>query len=225
MAETRKMRRERLRRGAPPRLVAHSRAQRRHRVRWWRAAIAAGAAIVVVAALMVVLNPFDRGEQTQHGAAISSTQAPAPASTVPLSVPDIRITAAAFNGGRHFVLSEHAQKPTLVYAMAAWCLTCIPEAKALVQLEREMGDQVNILVLDIDPGDSEAMLERFAKGVGGAPGIWALDRDSAVARAYGIRSLDTTVIIAGGREVSRTFGPQSLAQLRAAVARIPQAGQ
>jgi len=136
---------------------------------------------------------------------------------VRLAVPDLRLTAASYQGGRRFVLSENAHKPTIVYAMAAWCLTCIPEAKALVQLEREVGDRVNIVVLDVDPGDTEAMLQQFARAVGGTPGIWALDQGSAVTRAYNIRSLDTTIVIAGGREVARTIGPQSLEQLRALV--------
>jgi thiol-disulfide isomerase/thioredoxin len=88
----------------------------------------------------------------------------------PAAVPEIRLTAAAWQGGREFILSQEARKPTIVFAMASWCISCVAEAKALIQLHREAGDRVNIVVLDIDPDDTEESLERFAKAVGGAPG-------------------------------------------------------
>lgn len=192
------------------------RLQPRRAARRWLAGLAVVVAVAAGAGLLIL---------GRTGEPDAAQQGPTQASAGQLSVPDIRLTAAAFDGGQPFVLSEQAHKPTIVFAMAAWCLTCIPEAKALVQLEREVGDRVNIVVLDIDPGDTEAMLQQFAKAVGGAPGVWALDKDSVVTRAYGIRSLDTTIVIAGGREVTRTFGPQSLDQLRTAVAKAEQAGQ
>ncbi|MCL6567948.1 MAG: thioredoxin family protein [Meiothermus silvanus] len=193
------------------------------RPRWW---IAGGTILVAVAALgVVIVAGRDADEHASARPAAGPAAAPAPAAGVPLTVPDIRLTAAAFQGGRQFVLSEHAHKPTILYAMAAWCLTCIPEAKALVQLERELGEKINIIVLDVDPDDTEEMLQHFAKVVGGAPGIWALDKGSIVTRAYNIRSLATTIVIAGGREVSRTFAPQSLDQLRTALAKAQQPGE
>lgn len=205
--------------------------KRRRWVRWWRPAVAAVAIVAVMAAL--VLGARERGGQPQAttvgrvsaSPVVGSGPAAIPTRAVPLTVPDIRVTATGFAGGREFVLSQQADTPTLVYAMAAWCTTCVPEAKALVQLHRELGDHVTIVVLDIDPGDTEAMLQRFSEAAGGAPGIWALDKGSSVTRAYNIRSLDTTIVIAGGREVSRMIGAQSLDQLRAAVARARQAGQ
>jgi thiol-disulfide isomerase/thioredoxin len=197
----------------------------RRRGRWWLAGLSAGVAVAAIAVLVIVARSGGRDEARQVTTGSDSDPVTASASAVPLSVPDIRLTAAAFGGGGTFVLSQNAHRPTIVYAMASWCLTCIPEAKALVQLEREMGDRVNIIVLDIDPGDTEQMLQQFAKAVGGAPGIWALDSGSRVTTDYKIRSLDTTIVIAGGREVARTFGPQSLDQLRNLVARAQRAGQ
>jgi thioredoxin-like negative regulator of GroEL len=52
--------------------------------------------------------------------------------------------------------------------------------------------------------------------------VWALDRGNVVTRAYDIRALDTTIVIADGREVARTFHPQSVEQLRAALAKAEQ---
>lgn len=184
----------------------------------------AGVAALLAAGALAVWSQT-RPEAASQPAAVQSASMAASAPTVPLSVPDIRLTAATWQGGQPFVLSENVGKPTMLFAMASWCITCIPEAKALVQLQREQGDRVNIVVLDIDPDDTEAMLERFAKAAGGAPGVWALDRGSTVTRAYNIRSLDTTIVIAGGREIARTFGPQSIEQLRAALTKAQQSGQ
>jgi thiol-disulfide isomerase/thioredoxin len=193
--------------------------------RWWRFALGGTAAALIVAVLVAVALVRGRGDGETESTPVAAATGSGASGAVHLAVPDIRLTAASFQGGRRFVLSENAHKPTVLFAMAAWCLTCIPEAKALVQLERELGDRVNIVVLDVDPGDTEQMLEQFARAVGGAPGVWALDRGGAVTRAYNIRSLDTTIVISGGREVARTFGPQSLEQLRAALARAQQAGR
>lgn len=184
---------------------------------WWRFALGGTAAALIVAVLGAAALVRGRSDAEREAPPVAAATGSGASVPVRLAVPDIRLTAASFQGGRRFVLSENAHKPTVLYAMAAWCLTCIPEAKALVQLERELGDRVNIVVLDIDPGDTEQMLQQFARAVGGMPGIWALDQGSAVTRAYNIRSLDTTIVIAGGREAARTIGPQSLEQLRALV--------
>ncbi len=191
--------------------------------RWWLAGLTAAA--VAVVAVFVISGRGGGRDEGQQVATDGSVQAPGQAPAVHLAVPDIRLTAAGFTGGQQFVLAENAHKPTIVYAMASWCISCVPESRALVQLHRELGDQVNIVVLDIDPGDNEEMLQQFSKAAGGAPGVWALDKGSAVTKAYNIRSLDTTIVVAGGREVSRTIGPQSLDQLRAAVAKAQQAVQ
>jgi thiol-disulfide isomerase/thioredoxin len=202
--------------------VKRSRAQGR----WWLAGVCAGVAAVVTLGAVLAWSRTGSDAKTK-AAAVSpeqSTTAGA-AATIPLAVPDIRLTAAAWQGGRAFVLSQQAERPTIVFAMASWCISCIPEAKALIQLHKEHGDRVTIVVLDVDSDDTEAMLERFAKAAGGAPGVWALDTGSVVTRAYNIRSLDTTIVIAGGREVSRTLLPQSIEQLRAALAKAQQTGQ
>ncbi len=201
-------------RGAGQTPIAPARPRARQ---WWRFALGGAAAALIVAVLAAAALVRGRGGGETEAPAVAAATGSGASAAVRLAVPDIRLTAASFQGGRRFVLSENAHKPTIVYTMAAWCLTCIPEARALVQLERELGDRVNIVVLDIDPGDTEAMLQQFARAVGGTPGIWALDHGNVVTRAYNIRSLDTTIVIAGGREVARTIGPQSLEQLRALV--------
>jgi thiol-disulfide isomerase/thioredoxin len=128
------------------------------------------------------------------------------------------VTAAPFVGGQRFVLSEHTDKPTLVYFMASWCVSCVPEARAIAQLQGEMGQRVNFVVLDIDPGDNLTGLEHFWKAANSPTNVWALDAGSQVTSAYHVTTLDTTIVIAGGKEAARTVGGRSAEALKAMLA-------
>jgi hypothetical protein len=171
------------------------------------------AAIALIAGAIVALWP-------RHGGSPNGTGQP-PAQGAPsgvtLSVPDIRITSAGFAGGGQFVLSENAQRPTVLYGMAAWCGSCIQQAKSLVALKRQLGDRFNLVVVDIDPNDTDGNLRGFAHTAGGGLGVWAIDRDGSIVRPYHIAYLHTTILIRDGREISRSLDDQSLDQLRAAV--------
>jgi thiol-disulfide isomerase/thioredoxin len=105
-------------------------------------------------------------------------------------------TVPTLDGGS-FTLSFALQqgRPVILYAMAYWCGTCVPEAKALAQLQRKYGDRISIVALDVDPSSTPEKLRQFRSWVGGADYVWAFDRGSRVSRAYGIRSLDSTFII------------------------------
>src|SRR5229473_8582854 len=118
-----------------------------------------------------------RGAPGARGVSAAATAVPTGrTSGLALSVPDFAVTAAPFVGGQRFVLSEHTDKPTLVYFMASWCISCVPEARAIAQLQGELGQQVNFVVLDIDPTDTEKGLEHFWKAAASPTNVWALDR-------------------------------------------------
>lgn len=208
----------------PSRVRTAGMIQPRRYGRRWLAGLAAGAAVAVLALLVVVGLAGGRGEAPQ-GTAVSSTQAPAPGPRVKLSVPDVRLKGMAWQGGREFVLSENADKPTIMEFTASYCIPCIPTLKAMTQLEREMGDQLNFVVMSIDPNDTEQAMQRLSEVVGGAPGIWAIDKNNVVTQAYDIRALGVTVIVANGHEIYRSVGSKSIDQLRAALAKAQQAGQ
>jgi thiol-disulfide isomerase/thioredoxin len=140
------------------------------------------------------------------------------AAGVQLAVPDFQFTAAPFAGGGQFVLSQHADRPTILYGMAAWCGSCIGQARTLVRLKRELGDRFNLVVVDIDPNDTETNLRGFAKAAGGPLGFWGIDRGGTITRSYHILYLHTTIVIQDGHERSRSPEDASLDQLRAAVA-------
>ncbi len=83
-----------------------------------------------------------------------------------------------------------------LFFMAAWCGTCLPEAKAWVSLSREFGARgLDVLIVSADPGDTEPELQQFRQAAGGGEVAWALDPAAMIVRPYNVTALDTTVII------------------------------
>lgn len=159
-------------------------------------------AIVIVVILGLVLQPG--GSSGSSGDAASNWAAVSP----DLDVPDFGVQATSWSGGEQFVLSQNLAKPTVMYFVAAWCFTCIPETQALARIHEEMGDEVNILIFDIDTTEDEGDLKRFKDRADGADHLWVMDEDSTIARAYNVRTLDTTIIIdQGGEEDFRDSVP------------------
>ena len=125
--------------------------------------------------------------------------------------------------GRMFTLSRALgeSKPVVLFFMAYWCGTCVPEARALARLHARYGDQVVIVALDVDPTSTPEDLAAFREAAGNPDYIWAFDRDNTVALAYRVTRLDTTVIIdPQGRIVFRDEVPTSYETLATQMARI-----
>ncbi len=130
-------------------------------------------------------------------------------------------TVPTLEGGT-FTLSQALGqgKPVVLFFMAYWCGTCLPEARALARLHRERGDQVVIVALDVDPTSMPEALAAFREAAGNPGYLWAFDRDNLVALAYRVTRLDTTVIVApDGRIVYQDETPTSYETLAAQVAR------
>ena len=103
-------------------------------------------------------------------------------------------TVPTLDGGT-FNISAQRGRPSIIFIMAYWCGTCIPEARALAQIHEEYGDAVSILALDVDPSSSVEALEQFKAAVGDPDYAWGFDVGQEVARNYQIPSLDTTLIL------------------------------
>ncbi|MBI2917342.1 MAG: TlpA family protein disulfide reductase [Chloroflexi bacterium] len=107
--------------------------------------------------------------------------------------PDFTVTTL---DGSDFTLSEYRGKVVIMYAMAAWCPSCIPEAKALARIFREYrGRGVEVLVLDVDTRETGQHLRQFKDFVQGGEHYWALDEGNRWALAYEIKALDSTIIV------------------------------
>ena len=128
----------------------------------------------------------------------------------------------SWSGGKDFVLSENLGRPTALYYAAAWCFTCIPEAQAWSRISHDFGDRLNVLILDPDQSESEADLLGFREAAkADGPMLWALGQDLRIASTYGVRALDSTIILdAEGKEVYRGAFPTSGQKLRSVLATL-----
>lgn len=123
--------------------------------------------------------------------------------------------------GDLFHLSEQRGRPTLIFFMAYWCPTCIPEARALAQLKQEYGNELKIVALDIDPTSTPETLANFKRAADNGAFTWAFDSGQEVTRSYEVRALDTTVILdEEGRVVYRDAFVTPYETLREALALI-----
>jgi peroxiredoxin len=184
----------------------------RRRTGWW-----AAAGVVLVAAALVAVAVNGGGPAGQAGG-------PRQTSGVALhsrggfevgdEAPSFSVVTSA---GSRFSLP--ARKPAAVFFMAGWCGTCIPEAEALAAIDKEFGGRVAIVAVSADPTDSPAALRRFAETAGARYGF-VHDKDGTLATAFGVRSLDTTVVVdSEGRIVFRDAVPTDQATLRRALSR------
>lgn len=138
----------------------------------------------------------------------------------PPAAPDF--TVPTLDGGT-FTLSQALRqgRPVVLFFMAYWCGTCLPEARALARLHQELGDRVAILALDVDPTSTPEALAAFREAAGNPDYLWGFDRDNQVVLAYRVTRLDTTVIIGpDGRVAYRDEVPTSYETLAAQIARV-----
>jgi peroxiredoxin len=129
------------------------------------------------------------------------------------------IAAPTVDGG-HFALAAERGKVVVLYAMAAWCTSCVPESSALGQLARaEPAGTLTTLLVDESPqSDTPQAVRDFRTRTQGPDRAWAIDQGGAIARAYGITSLDTTVVIdRAGHIAARYSGSIDLATLQSVV--------
>jgi thiol-disulfide isomerase/thioredoxin len=117
-----------------------------------------------------------------------------------------------------------AGRPAVVYFMAAWCSDCQPEAQALGQLQRQLGDRVAILAVDVDPSDLESQTRAFFHTAGDPGYAVARDQSGRLAGAFAVRALDTTVVVnPAGRVVYRDEVATDLPTLKTALAKAEKA--
>lgn len=181
------------------------RGRHRNRSRVFRAAaLIAGLATVLVLATAAVHNSSGKASQAAPARDAQTASGGGPAS---LSVKTI--------SGSTFSLP--AGKPTVLFFMTGECTSCIEGARALDTIERQYGDRLAVLAVDMDPGATTAAVRAFAEAAGSPHYSFARDPDGRMVGAFGVRALDTVVIIdADGAVVYRGVSPDQ-ASLRAAL--------
>ncbi len=155
-----------------------------------------------------------RSSNGSGGVSVGPASAPAKGEVAPdFSVPTL-------DGGT-FSLADQKGKPTVVFFMAYWCGTCVPEAQALDRIHQEYGDRVSILALDVDPSSTPEGLQRFVQMAGNPDYAFGFDKGNTVLQKYRVRSLDVTVIIdADGNIVYRDSYPTPYKTLKAALEKV-----
>lgn len=106
------------------------------------------------------------------------------------------VQTASYADGSVFDLESERGDVVVIYFMAAWCTTCIPEAQALAALhDRYASFGVRILIVDVDTTEDEGDLRGFRDKIAPSSHLWAMDEGSVIAQTFGVRFLDTTIII------------------------------
>jgi len=149
--------------------------------------IGAVAVVAVVIAVMALigLNLF----QPSHNA--SSVSGPPPSNGA--TAPDFRVTTL---DGQTFQLSQARGKVVALYFAAAWCPTCVPEAQAWTKLyQQDQARGLDVVMVDVDTSEGAAQWADFRQRTGNGPQLWALDKGLQIASAYGVTSLETSIII------------------------------
>lgn len=193
----------------------------RRRRPWWVAFLAGGLLLILVPA---VFFAYARLRPVSSQDAVAAPSGPtarfaSPDDSVRPPAPDFAVETV---DGARFVLSEYRGKAVVVYFMAGWCLSCVPEARALARLYAEYRDRgLEVLAVDAQFDETPADLERFRRLVGASPPPdyrWAIDRELKVVSALGVRSLDTTIVIdPEGRVAYRDEVPTPYEVLKRAV--------
>lgn len=131
----------------------------------------------------------------------------------------MRLQTASFGDGSVFDLAAERGNVVVVFFMAAWCATCVPEAQALARIHEQYASQgVRILILDVDTTEDEDDLAGFREQTGNGEHLWAMDLDVEVAQAHRVLTLDTTIFIdRDGRVAYRDGSPTSYEVLAAVI--------
>lgn len=154
--------------------------------------------IFIIATILLIGLAFFFGSKTSRVSdnKQSSSQIISQVSSVPVALlnkqaPDFKLITL---DGQEFKLSDKKGKTVILFGMAGWCGTCIPEGRALTQIRKEYaGKEVEIIGVAFTKGDNEEFLKEF-KQLGTINIPLALDTDN-VGGKYNLTRLETTYII------------------------------
>lgn len=175
-------------------------------------------AVAVVLAIAVVLAVLTGTRPDQQKTGVVSTR-PAPGGAPTGSGEGLLahpFSATTLSGA---TFSVPAGKPTALLFLASNCPTCIAPAITLNRIERDVGDLIAVLGVDINPTDTEAEVAEFIKLAGNPRYGFVVDRDGRLTTAYELRAESTMFVLdASGRIVLRADEESDEAVIRRALA-------
>jgi peroxiredoxin len=168
--------------------------------------VASGVVLLLLVGLVVALATGVAGDEGTVDARISQA-------------PDF--TLDAFDGSR-VALSEHADKPILLYFWASWCEPCKTEAPLIQELWGEYQDK-GYLFIGMNIWDSETEAREFAQDYELTFPV-VRDRENAVYLDYGVERLPVAFFLRPGLEVERQYlGELKEADLRSMLDKLVKA--
>lgn len=104
-------------------------------------------------------------------------------------------TLETLDGGT-FRLADHRGEVVVMFFMASWCGTCVPEAQALAELYRQYGQEgLTVVAINVEPEKKAPELTRFRQLANNGDYFWVFDTAFQVTQLYNVKALDTTIII------------------------------
>jgi thiol-disulfide isomerase/thioredoxin len=123
-------------------------------------------------------------------------------------------------GGGDFVFSGKPDKPVLINLFATWCGSCWEEMPHIEKLYKEMGNEVDFLIIDI--GEDEATAREYIDQVGNTI-PFAYSIDGAPFSDYPVQFLPQTFIVDTEGVITAYFpGPSDYKNFRAALEAVIQ---
>ncbi|WP_233278057.1 TlpA family protein disulfide reductase [Myxococcus stipitatus] len=95
-------------------------------------------------------------------------------------------------------------RAVLVTFWATWCPPCRKETPSLVELAQKPPEGLSVMVFSHDM--DMAAVESFLRGPPAPALHLRLDEDHAAARAFGVETLPTAILVVDGQQVARFSG-------------------
>ena len=176
------------------------------------------AVLAVTLALLVGIIALVRAASLSTPSSSATATTTSASSGGTSSAPDFTLPTLV---GTSFHLAAKLGHPVVLYFMAPTCASCAQGSRNLAQASLSVKTQgVEVLAIDVNPGDRPADLQAFVQSDGipaSAPMQWGVDTNDAIASAYNVQTLETTVVIdPHGQVAYRSDGsvsPDQLAQI------------
>jgi cytochrome oxidase Cu insertion factor (SCO1/SenC/PrrC family) len=160
--------------------------------------VAAGVAVAVAISVIAFFAVNNSGTQpapaTQQSGLTTIQSAPVSATTGGLQVGDTFPDFSLVDPQKGAVTRQTFEgKPVVVYFFAAWCTSCQVGAQEIAKYYDETGKAFNVLMVDVDPQESNSQLVSFQQEFG-RPG-WYISSGPDMAQKDNVKYLDTKYVL------------------------------